>query len=355
MKYSYTACRSGTVLIIIAGISALLVSLSLAFILRVRGDMEAVESMKHETQARIMLVAACNYVQEASRIGYDTLHDGTEAYGWIDIRDGSIGPKPTRYTAEEDARLLHNFTDRSHPFSGKDDDHLFPCEVPHRFEMYVKNVPPFAIRLDVAPNPIDWKTGNPYLWNPDPIPVHSPSYTKLPYKTTAGTASSWSDFEGDPSVNPSSTDSSPRLNSLGLSWFRLYRLGGAKYSAPKFPQYNAATFIVTCGAGGSAGYRLSEDPTKDEWNRMSSIERARFGSREMLQTLVNSEFRLWYLIEWSPAVGNQLTGTANELAGNGYLLRGRYFDTNNLCPANAPNMGGTIRLVQRLVKEPVDW
>ena len=62
--------RSGTILIIVAGISALLASLSLTFLLRIRDGAQSSLLVERETQARLMLHAACAYVLEAGRIGY---------------------------------------------------------------------------------------------------------------------------------------------------------------------------------------------------------------------------------------------------------------------------------------------
>src|SRR5688572_33473510 len=100
--------RRGTILIIVAGISALLASLALTFLVRNRSDAEETQATIREVQARIMLVAACNYIQEGSRLGWDQypstpaatndvfptgssaaasvpVHE--ETFGWLDVRD----------------------------------------------------------------------------------------------------------------------------------------------------------------------------------------------------------------------------------------------------------------------------
>ncbi len=89
--------RSGAVLlIVVAAMSALLAAMALAFIMRQRSSAEDSILLEQDVQARIMLIAACNYIQEGSRIGYD---DGVdpfhrEAFGWIDVRELDSGGAP---------------------------------------------------------------------------------------------------------------------------------------------------------------------------------------------------------------------------------------------------------------------
>ena len=63
--------RRGAILVVVAGACALLASLSLAFLLRMRSDSEETDLVQREAQARLMLMAGCGYVLEASRLGYD--------------------------------------------------------------------------------------------------------------------------------------------------------------------------------------------------------------------------------------------------------------------------------------------
>ncbi|MBA3848262.1 MAG: hypothetical protein H0X45_16655, partial [Planctomycetes bacterium] len=99
------AQRRGTVIILVAGAAALMATLVLAFLVRMRSDGEESNQVVRDTQARIMLLAACGYVLEAGRLGYDVdpqLPDPVpheEAYGWIDVRDGSTGPRDRDGTA----------------------------------------------------------------------------------------------------------------------------------------------------------------------------------------------------------------------------------------------------------------
>src|SRR5271163_2877550 len=69
---SSTPARRGTILIIVAGLSALLASLALAFLVHMRSDVEEATGVVNEVQAHLMLLAGCNFIQEASRLGYDS-------------------------------------------------------------------------------------------------------------------------------------------------------------------------------------------------------------------------------------------------------------------------------------------
>nr|MBA3846739.1 hypothetical protein [Planctomycetota bacterium] len=86
--------RSGAVLIVISGISAIVATLALGFLVRARDDADEGRALVAETQSRLMLYAALQYVQEGARLGWDDpgTDEHEEGYGWIDIRDGRFGP-----------------------------------------------------------------------------------------------------------------------------------------------------------------------------------------------------------------------------------------------------------------------
>src|SRR4051812_49619291 len=86
--------RRGSILIVVSGLSAILAVLAFGFLTRMRMDGEESSAMVAETQARIMLYAALSYVQEGSRLGWDdpATPEHEEAYGWVDVRDGRVGP-----------------------------------------------------------------------------------------------------------------------------------------------------------------------------------------------------------------------------------------------------------------------
>lgn len=332
--------RQGTILIIVAGISALMASLAITFLARMRSDVQESEQLMREAQAHIVLVAACHYIQEASRIGYDkggsSIHP--EAYGWIDIRDGAVGPKATAIATNidqpNDRHLL--------PSHGTDDDTLFRQQEVRRCELFVKEIPPFAIKPEVAPNPIDpTADGVPWLVELDPKPVIT---------------SSFADFSSG--RVDSANRSIPKQNTLNRCWFRLLRCG--KGDNPRLAIYNAATFIVTCGAGQTRGFR--------SWAEMTDADRQSFSnSQALFESLQQSEIRLWYLVEWSPAVGGlhmfnlvHHRGALQDAEKDSFTFNQySHFPPNHSFYSHSHtkerNFGGTIRMVQRLVTEPLDW
>ena len=284
--------RSGTVLIVVAGISALLCSLALVFLTSGRTDLEEMDVLVHEAQARIMLAAACAYVQEASRIGWEpadsTSSEHVEAYGWIDERDGELGPRVTT-TAPPAVP-----PDATRPLRPTDQDGQgklnFPVGAPVRFPMYVMNQPPCAISLTACPNAVEAAapdSGRGYLRYPDPQPVGG---------------NGWTRSRADPAGNVSAAnfarwlagDPTPRLDSTGRSWFRLVR------------EATGAVFTVTCGCGGTQGFRLQDwkdtPPSAADPLAMSDDDKALFGNdRELFRDLSTHEVRIWYRFEWSPA------------------------------------------------------
>ena len=341
--------RSGTILIIVAGISALLASLALAFLVRNQSDANESDAFLQEAQARIMLVAACSYIQEASRIGWDDKANQSsvhmETYGWIDVRDGFLGPKPF---SEAPSSQIPTTTIRSTPFApGVDPRNLnlnggVPVGVPKRFPMYVLKQPPYAIQSRVGYNLITQNPASPdylqsYLRYPDPQPVTDNNWRQNPVSPGGNvSATNFSAWEtGDPT---------PRQPSLGLSWFRLLR------------EPNGSTFLVTCGAGNTMGYR--------SWNEIQSDPnpegRSMFPSAEVFNVYIQSEIRLWYRVEWSPAI----------MAIDNHLIwhHGGTDDHYEQFPINLSvrngdpwgqlvhhNMGGTIPMIQRLRNEPANW
>ena len=121
-----------------------------------------------------------------------------------------------------------------------------------------------------------------------------------------------------------------------------------------------ASFIVTCGAGGTLGYR--------DWQEVQAgLDTQLFGNDpQLFESMRTSEIRLWYRVEWNAAttgiemnylreheehsfrvstmtfVGGGAGGYGNN-SGNNYA--GQYM---------GPNMGGTIQMIQRLRDEPAD-
>lgn len=363
-----SAHRHGTILIIVAGISALLASMSLVFLARMRSDVDETWQFIQEAQARLMLSAACCYLQEASRLGYDfSATQGTnfhpEGYGWIDVRDGAVGPKAAAIPATDDVRtffhtvasptaIVPSRATTTYTYQ-KNEDGFFPIGASRRFDMFMKTIPPFAIRLDAAPNPIDPTNGIPYLSRPDPLPVVPESWN-----WSNPTAADFAEFErGDPR---------PIQHSTGRAWFRLHRCGPG-HPRSDYAAYNAATFIVTVGAGGTGGFRFYGTPPSGYPREMSAADEQQFASAADFAALQAAELRQWYLVEWSPAVSSQymfnvihhrgpkLDANGENFAITQYAQFTQNYQRYSHSQAKQKNFGGTIRLVQRLLKEPPEW
>lgn len=355
-------CRNGTILIMVAGLSALLASLALAFLVRQRSDAEESRITVQEVQARLMLSAACNYVQECSRIGWDRYWDTTvsrptdtndvfpgsstsgstvdiheETFGWLDVRDGTIGPKTQEGRVCFDATNLV-FTDatgtRRPAWPAPDSIVLCP--------MQVWQAPPSATKLTACYNPINTDENNQvngdYLWPwlryPDPHPQGATTRDGG-FPSPSDRADAYAQF-----LNGNRT---PRVQTVGKSWFRILRDG-------------PTTFVITCGAGGTHGYRSWSEVVDQGMSELFLNDPVFFNS------LIQQEIRLWYRIEWS-ASSIELTYHWD------FHHRFRNTDTYMQWPMNAShgwmggcrgpghdrNFGGTIRWVQRLRQEPTYW
>jgi hypothetical protein len=311
--------RAGTILIIVAGISALLLSLTLTFLVNMRSDVEESESLIREAQARLVLIAALQYLQESSRLGWDnpTTPEHEEAFGWSDVRDGSAGPK-----GKSGLPLYAVGNNRFPDIGGK-----------------AARFPPFAIRPTFAPNPAPLDASLPWadLVNykkPDPYPA----------------AITWDDFaKGKPNV---------RQESQARSWFRIYRDKNVAGANPVEP----ATFTITCGAGATQGFRDFNEAMAlglgDLFNNDSSF----------FATLRSQERVLWFRTEWTSAVGGSAMGVRMK---DGYwempeLNQGAYTSPNNIYKGTPLELDkqqwwvnrsplGSFLWIQRLEKEPADW
>lgn len=339
--------RRGVILLVVTGICGLLVALTFAMLVRNRIDAREQAYLMDYTQARLMLQSACCYVLEAGRIGYDGVNLGgphggqREAFGWVDVRDGSLGPK-------------HQLADRP--------DWAFdPARPGHfpkvggraaRFVMEVLERPPYAVRADAAPNPIEWRLtdpavpssapvdpvryGLPSFPTPDPVPLGMDPVTLAWQPLTAEESTRYA----DPVDRWRSGDD--RLRQLGSTgaWFRLYRDG-------------PATFVVTCGSGGTFGYRPEEIDA-------AVLARHFAGDRRLYDSLHAEEVRLWYRVEWSPAINRFANDRDND--GFKYYISPRWYsgaeDNYQIgasVRASATNALGTINWVQRLDQPPREW
>lgn len=320
--------RRGTVLIIVAGLSALLASLALAFLARQRSSQQETIWFEQDIQARIMLTAACSYIAECSRIGYDTVlgPNHIEAYGWIDVRDGSVGPNTRGAQASVIIPLFDEMSLIERWGSGSADRPAWPApKSVARCPMQVLERPPFAIRLNATPNAMvsdeaDPDFGRPYLKNPDPQP------------------------QGETNADYLSSDRRVRQSSANRSWFRVYREG-------------PATFIITCGAGGTQGFR-----DWDEVQGAGAAVVAEFGDVTFFNNMRSQETRFWYRVEWSPAIAtadvHNIKNAWNQTNEDHYVSYPMNTSNSQINPrsqAQCRNLGGTFSYIQRLQKPPTWW
>jgi len=307
--------RRGTILIVVAGLSALLATMALAFLLRMRVDGEESVELLRMVQVRAVLYAACGYVLEAGRIGWDDpntkIHE--EAYGWIDVRDGLPGPKLA---------------------AGPASPVLFPIGTIARFPLGVWKRPPCAISQEQAPNAIKTWVTNPGLPITDPL-FGLPLLTKPDPQPAVSTFADW--VNGDRIGGGAAGAPILRQESQGLAWFRLYR------DSP-------ATFVITAGAGATQGFSGWPEVTSGPWGDQSGLFG---GSEQLFNTLLTTEVRQWFRVEWSAAlsgirvVQDSESWGLDKTRGDNYSFQNQFHSQANAC--------GTLNWVQRLRQPPARW
>jgi len=335
------ASRSGVILIIVAGICAILITTALAFIVRMRSAEAESQVLLRYTQARCMLFSACNYLLEGGRVGWEGMTpagqiddvDQKEAFGWQDVRDGKPGPK----RVESWSAYIGQGTGRYPDIGGR----------AARCPMLVRRMPPYAVSMAACPNPIltpanqGWypqevaRGRRPFdivLCDPDPWPAAMDAGANDPRtwtwkKKNPGEAANqrllWT--EGLPEARPESAD---------LSWFRVYR-------------DDVTTFVLTCGAGGTEGFK--------DWSEVVAEGRqeAFYDDKNLFENLLADEVRLWYRVGWSPAI-SPINRSPSEIVEREFpRMLERYSDDN--VRASAYNVCGSIAWVQRLRQTPLEW
>ncbi len=302
--------RRGAVLIVVAGIASLIASLAFAFLVRMRADADEVRLLLHESQGRCMLDAALLYLQETARLGWDrpATPEHEEAFGWIDLRDGTRGPK--------DQRGVRLFTPGAWPDVGS----------ATRCPMHLLERPPFALAMATVTNPIPRDPSR--TWSDlisyarlDPRPIEP----IVDEGTFAVDAASLSRFAAGRMA--------PIQRTLGRAWFRIHR-------------DDDAVFTITCGAGPSAGFR--------DWGEVVAAgQEAMFGTREDFALIRAHEALCWFAAEWNPAVG----GNTSRMNDYDYRYRHGYSNPHGeMQPGNTSRQfGGTFLWLQRLEGEPAAW
>ncbi|MBA3847612.1 MAG: hypothetical protein H0X45_13350 [Planctomycetes bacterium] len=293
--------RRATVLIIVAGVAAMLAGITVAFLTRMRSDAEENRQTQQEFQARIMLSAALQYVQETARLGW-----GSEAYGWTDRRTGLSGPRD-RFGVQLGATAAF-------PTPGGE---------AARCEAFVMRRPPFAISPNTAHNPVVLNPAQPWseilnLRSFDPQPA----------------ATREDEFEAG--------DRAPRPGTTGRAWFRCWRVPATSPDGPH------ATFIVTCGAGATLG-----------WRRFADAPPGAFPDAATFAALRTAETILWYEVAWSAAVGAGVTNhywVVGEGHPRGWRLNAIGSPRQHLWRRpHSRQFGGTFASIRRLDGEPPQW
>jgi hypothetical protein len=358
-----TTSRSGTVLIIAAGVSALMLTVCLAFLARMRLVESEGRYLAGYTQARVMLFAAASYILESGRIGWDGLgsEDGVgttvsrESFGWVDVRDGELGPRRyrswgTNYAGKGTGRFPELYGEAG------------------RFPMHAWTLPPYAISMNATPNPVltnvnssitppsSSQTRHNQLWHKEEVDRGRKAWDAIlsnpdpwPVGMRTDPASNWS-FSASDQARWVTGDQRPKAESVGRSWFRIYRDG-------------PDTFVVTCGAGGTLGFR--------DWASVPIADRAASFANDPLlfESLQKSEIRLWYRLAWSAAVtvgyrrspaGNIVDGISTGLPPSHPARKSGVSALSSLHVGmlnqfQFMNQCGTIRWVQRLMAPPKNW
>jgi hypothetical protein len=309
---------SGFVLIAVVGISMVLLMLSLAYLQTMRGDAERVRTLEAEARCRAMLTAACAYIQETSRIGWGAGDAATgwhgEAFGWRDVRDGSLpGPRGL------DGKAMWAVGSGRWPDPGSTT----------RGVMYRMVRPPFALKTKRIYNELRWdsqvagyRAGAAVThWNPWPQAEVFPDPEPAANWTAAERDAAWLQHcQGDRRPAPQTH----------RPWFRLYRR-----PAPDFD-----TFVVTCGSGATYGFKdwsecnaFNSDPANSSRPEYGAIaDSATFA-------LLRAEERLlWFEIRWSPAVLGRQGVTRGTMSLGGGLAGQQTDQVSTLLP---PNVGAT--------------
>lgn len=385
--------RRGTILVLVAGIAAMLLSLTVAFYLRVKGGAETARLVQADAQARIMLSAALMYLQETSRLGWggDRAHTGihdpaAEAFGWTDIRDGEPGPRgPTQPGGARPAL----YRPGAYPALG----------TAMRGDTFTWRRAPYAMSQQMAPNPVvipardasgtdlhdDRSISENYIGKPKGsknyirlyLPVWQAVLDGIKEEGVANYSAppateNWDDFARGEQV--------ARPESEGLAWFRIYREEPAEHDGipnnadgdwyDVMPIAGHSVFVIAAGAGASRGYRFWDQST--DW--LGGVRRsARWSAKIEPQTASSSglfdeqtfaairgaERILWFRAEWSAWTSAGFVPTESleaNISGHGGLVTALLTRNAKAPWKNAyPFAGGTFSFIQRLEREPPRW
>lgn len=360
--------RSASVLIVIAGIAAMLATLAMAFFIKVRSEASKSRVLIMEAQARVMLNAALTYLQESSRLGW-----GSEGYGWIDIRDGSLGPRgPVAADGSLPVPAWWKASYGAYPpgpaFPGSTAVTWPAPGATMRGDLYAWTRPPHAIEMTYAYNPVPYDpdqavgitvTG----WKPDEW--NDKELVKFRFIRNAyGLPGAKGALQPQPvSANRTAFidgDPTPVTGSDGLGWFRCYREtaverdndGTPWYDHVAFPANQWSTFVITCAAGATRGFR--------DWAEvLAEGASAQFnGDAALFAELRREERLLWYRVEWCANTGGVFdpVNTHFDNSGQYHMKTSQRVNTSEpMGGLQTRNFTGTYRFIQRLDREPPRW
>ncbi len=347
----------GTILILVAGLAAILLSVATAILVTLRSGSADAELVMRDAQARIMLAAGIAYIQEASRIGW-----GGESFGWTDIRH-PIGAKFNGDTVPIDGVVGPLIAGATRlPVANR-----FPAPgTVARCDAFCWERPPAATSERFTPNPLEFRPDLPGRQGDDPAIM-------LKDKSWMLTSDNWikdfctpmgdyyrllwygnlgqiqnpgfgvkADFVGDPKGNNAagkqggldvqpiadtyadfkSGSQAPRPETIGRGWFRVYRESPADHDGDGNPWYDTiplrghGVFIIAAGSGSTHGYRFwdrsSSDFLNGDRNRTAAwsyelepetaAESGLFLNQEAFIAQRASERIIWYRLEWTGAV-----------------------------------------------------
>lgn len=401
----------GTILILVAGLAAILLSVATAILVSLRSGSADAELVLRDAQARIMLSAGIAYIQETSRLGW-----GGESYGWNDVRATSgssfggevVDEHGIKGPLRADQFNLANTS--SFPYPGR----------VARGDAFCWERPPGAISERFTPNPVvfrpdlrpgddpdNWqKQGNVQMsniisqfaeplyenytqllagnfterWSNNPFSIATNATNrqgKVGGRDQQPLADTWTDFVSG-QVNGAKN---PRPETLGRGWFRVYRETKDEHNGTGTPWYNTiplrghGVFILAAGAGSTRGYRFWNASGKDYLNgdrSRSNLNNGNFDTEfaessglfqneEAFLAQRANERILWYRLEWTAAVPGfdawsehaPPRDTPQDRHSPLSVFIHRTYTGSN--PGYYPNFGGTIRWLMRLDKEPDRW
>lgn len=377
----------GSILILVAGMAALLLSMTVAVLVAARSLAGPSIIVLAEAQNRITLGSALLYIQETSRMGWGS-GPGDMSYGWTDVRDGSAGP-----CGQTDANGVPQpqYTGSAYPAEGG----VF------RGDLYAWQLPPCAISTNPSPNPLRLADADltQAAWSAEVSKPAPADFTAFDARIQTGFDPYWlrasqrtqtdgvGPYVGQPVKDTwaafiSRSNLAPRPESIGLTWFRIYREKDSDRNGDGTPWYDTVpfaghgTFVVTVGAGGTRGYRFWNGAT-DYLNGRTGLPASSTAQSAAIEPVTaeasgqfvdERTFRVaraneriaWYRVQWTANSSAGVDSLVNTFLGRGgggvnYLnamiaRQGQMRDLNI-----TPHYGGAIRWIQRLEQEPPTW